>query len=939
MTKIPLLVLNPQESRGREGPIMPTAYATTIGRDSLTRPFWQLAKASTNPIANPSFETLPLGVDVNGTATLSQAEGFTSRSAYSLKVVGTGGMSLRKNVFPAASGRTVTFSANIKSESPVYIWMFGVMSDGATGTGDTYKYEYFDEPANGGRYSATYTPTASTTAYVCARIISRNAVQQTFYVDDMLLEDSEYATPYFDGSLGAGFSWAGNPHGSASTRDKSLLSVPCSEDPMTIAVKTDEGVSYFNAHDGQVMFGTYGEGYYHYDSSTLQLTSSGHTSILGIAAFKEELTLADKTRLENTDTWTWENFLPRIGGVLRTDHSQTVADSNHINAYPTVLLPLEDTVNGQDRNGPVTTTATGAIRWVDGPRAERTYVRPLLVASPDNTEDAQGPLTPLIAGSVNLTMGPVSAGRVEGTINLEPNPLFADTYGWTNYGPAIAHDSNVNDGIGASLRVDRGAASGFYGVYKDTNEKIRIEENQPYTISCSIRQSVAGATTKNTVIQATYYDVDGVSLGSQSQTIAVEVGQVWNRYSITTTSPAGAVFLSMIVYTTSGQVGDQMWITKVQIENKPYATEFVYGDMPNASWRGVPNRSASIRQGAQSWQIKKARTPKPTLKITPSESRDQVGGLLGDYEATENVVKDPRFINGMSSFVKSGQATSAVVDTDVKHEGRNSIRIVTAVSNVYGGIESPWNNGTIYPAQTGETWTYSAFVKGTGGTVKLALDPRYTVNNYGSTGIQYGQPVKLTDEWQRVFVTVPIPKNADFIMLRSLPSVVGVESGEITFWLASPQLEKKEHTTPYVDGSMTGGTWTGTANASSSTRAQGADLSGAIRPAEGTKTLLNVGTQNLIVNPSAETNDVNTGGWGSATRTRTNEEAYSGSYSIKVVTVGTNGQGVAFVVPSGLNSTNETFTLSAWAKCPVGYNLGIYAWVHLRTEHRQTGCL
>ena len=81
---------------------------------------------------------------------------------------------------------------------------------------------------------------------------------------------------------------------------------------------------------------------------------------------------------------------------------------------------------------------------------------------------------------------------------------------------------------------------------------------------------------------------------------------------------------------------------------------------------------------------------------------------------------------------------------------------------------------------------------------------------------------------------------------------------------------------------------------------------------------------NLVTNPSFEVNSTGWGGNGTASVTSTNEQAYSGTRSLKVTTTGTTNAGTYYGTPSNLVA-GQTYTLSAYVYYPLSFGVGMRA--------------
>lgn len=181
----------------------------------------QLANATTNLLTNPSFETNTTGWAASVSATLTRDVTSAAIGTACAKVVTTvnghyiyasaGGNSL-------ANGESMTVSVWYRGGSNVtlHVWQLSVGSL-ANAT--------FSAAGEWTRASVTYTNnTGSTLSNVTALFALSTA--NTNYFDGAQMEKASYASPYCDGSLGAGHSWSGTAHGSTSSRTLATLTYP-----------------------------------------------------------------------------------------------------------------------------------------------------------------------------------------------------------------------------------------------------------------------------------------------------------------------------------------------------------------------------------------------------------------------------------------------------------------------------------------------------------------------------------------------------------------------------------------------------------------------------------------------------------------------------------------------------------------------------------------
>ncbi|NLD43024.1 MAG: hypothetical protein GX657_05960, partial [Chloroflexi bacterium] len=200
----------------------------------------QVAPETHNLIPNPSFETGTAGWTQYGTYRFGRTAEVSLYGGYSLKIDrrATGDWEGMYTSVTVTEGRTYTFSAYGRLGSGAPAGALAVNGCGISGTVVMARSTSWER--------ASVTGTATSTGTVQVRVFSAGgAVGDTFYVDAVQVEEQPCATPYCDGSLGAGHSWTGTAHASTSTRAAARLSY-------ALALPTVEGTiaGWFRASAG-----------------------------------------------------------------------------------------------------------------------------------------------------------------------------------------------------------------------------------------------------------------------------------------------------------------------------------------------------------------------------------------------------------------------------------------------------------------------------------------------------------------------------------------------------------------------------------------------------------------------------------------------------------------------------------------------------------------
>lgn len=220
---------------GHLGQAPTTATGGIIGRPGKFGKAVQVAGATQNMILNPSFET---GTEswrsfADGTGKTFERNALAAWiGSYGLRWVlgsGTTGQAYLKGDTGAPT-QGVTYTASV--------WVKGVGTaigkrfylglgeyGGISGTGVTYS-AHVALTGEWQRFSVSRTVEQAdrTSLGIIPRYYTGAATGDELYVDAAQVEAKPYATPYCDGSLGAGHSWSGTAHASTSSRTIAALS-------------------------------------------------------------------------------------------------------------------------------------------------------------------------------------------------------------------------------------------------------------------------------------------------------------------------------------------------------------------------------------------------------------------------------------------------------------------------------------------------------------------------------------------------------------------------------------------------------------------------------------------------------------------------------------------------------------------------------------------
>lgn len=184
-----------------------------------------------------------------------------------------------------------------------------------------------------------------------------------------------------------------------------------------------------------------------------------------------------------------------------------------------------------------------------------------------------------------------------------------------------------------------------------------------------------------------------------------------------------------------------------------------------------------------------------------------------DFTPTTNLIQNPSFELDTTGWVPLGSTSLTTADAE-SYSGDFCLRIqrnLTSSGFTYGAECS----GTTAGATTGQTVTLSAYV-----FLPAASFPKVTSIQIGATGLANATVTKppAADGWYRITRTGVLTTNLDDVRVRFITDDSHGD-GQVVAYLDAVQAEVKSAATPYGDGDQPGCVWTGTAHASSTTRA------------------------------------------------------------------------------------------------------------------------
>lgn len=136
-------------------------------------------------------------------------------------------------------------------------------------------------------------------------------------------------------------------------------------------------------------------------------------------------------------------------------------------AIPVAKVPFDGTLEGEDRDGPLTLTSRGAFRWEDNDHKEHRLVRPLVVATPDVTEDEHGSLSPAVSASVRQGEGKHGpTWQLPSAITPPPAAKYAPEESRNHFGEKavtkVGSPRTVDGPIGKAWTFEEGSTNYVY---------------------------------------------------------------------------------------------------------------------------------------------------------------------------------------------------------------------------------------------------------------------------------------------------------------------------------------------------------------------------------------------------------------------------------------------------------------------------------------------
>lgn len=394
-------------------------------------------------------------------------------------------------------------------------------------------------------------------------------------------------------------------------------------------------------------------------------------------------------------------------------------------------------------------------------------------------------------GSGALRYLPAQGAR----INYALNPRFAnDTATWTTQISGtltrIAGDGMISAAC-AEVTIIASSGSGLVsGNAPASTATVPDGGGAVYTVSAAMKLVSGGP---DVALGVLFKRADGSTISSQ--TVRCTLTGSWVRYSGTGTLPAGTTKLGVAaVCPGTTPAAGTFRITEIVLERGSTALPYFDGS-----------------SGAPACWLDPVTGQLGTAHASPSVSA--AAALV--EEATTNLLLNP---SGENATITTGtivwSGATVTRDTAYAYQGTAAVKVVTPGATINEGVSFTSASALNYTGSV-RTFVGSIWLRGSG-SVDVWLRAQYTDT---STTDGARTTVVLTDAWQAVAVATIATNAAKTVNLFHL-FVRTTGTLATTFYADAAQVEEKGYATSYCDGSLgTGYTWSGTAHASSSSRA------------------------------------------------------------------------------------------------------------------------
>ena len=789
----------------------------TSADSDLTIVWTGTANASTSAYRGASADSY-LGF---GGALVSSATSQKYAGVRSAKVYYTTSASTLDNGFEFSdtldAATTYTVSAWVYTPTGSVLPRFSVQGSGyttVTGTAAT-SYNTWE------RISVTFTTTTEQVYYTYLLNSAATTKGTFFYVDNFMLEAASSVRDYFDGSTVSSvsdvpMSWSGTTNASTSVQTGSALTEYAPTSTGVGFAKTASSF-YVGASSSYVQASGVDHGMVttsfaaatsenSYTSSAWVKGESGKLLAIAIAEYDNADALIGTTTSSNvtmTGSWQRISVTRTFGASGVKSKTQVINKTSGPHAFYVDALMISDaSYEGTYFDGSFTVASGGEFGWTGAANA-----------STSTLTTAELLATNLVT---NPSMTSVTSGSTILRTNLCTNPSM-ETAAWDSYDTGSEADiSTIESYVGTQSTRVTPSASGTQGV---TISGGSVTGGAYYTFSSYVLRTHGDSPIS---MQIVWYNGLTPIATSSSTGVATTIDS-WTRLYVTDTAPATATSAVLNIVLNSAVAGtDIAYFDAALFEQTDQLRDFFDGATTDAlgwdyGWSGTANASTS--------------TAKATAVVTRT-----------------NLVTNPNFETNVTGWTAGGATATRV--TSESYLGTAAAQV--SVSSIYGNIMSDK-----FAITASTTYTASGYIKAAAGVVVEFRLFEYDSSN-NSLGTNTFVTVTGNGAWQRVSVSRTMLSNGATASIR-----IAGPTASTVFYADAVLLEVSSTLGSYFDGSTGNSgdtyrtTWTGTANASTSTQSGVAisGVTGASVAAILSKDWSSTGSQSLRLIPTTVNNN------------------------------------------------------------------------------------